>query len=275
MKLLPSFGRARTLAVGLVLVSSACSADLEDDFLQFFEMRNEILTCGLAPQEYPRRKPKMKKPTCQVYMKCPACEAMGVVELAEPDFGQFAGRLKKVGRLTKYKCPLCNGKRIWQAYVDADKLRMAPAHAFEKYEIRHREKDDVLVGSAFIPRHIYDNMSKEEVKQAEKDFGSPCKSCNWTGVVPCKKCKGRGVVECKEKRCESGWWVQSGYIHPGTLQAGRMRMDHARNGGQKDITVTRCAKCGGVVQVLCPECFGKCGLPCKKCNGLGISQKRK
>lgn len=270
------FRFSHALAACLVLVSVTCrAADLEDEFVEFFEKRNELLCRRLAPHEYPGRKQPVNLPTCQVNMKCPACRATGEVELAEPDFGQFAGRLKKIGRKERYKCPLCGGRRRWQTYVDADTLRMAPSRAFGRYETRHRDKDEVPVGSAFIPRHIYDNMSKGEVKQAEKEFGSPCKSCNWTGVVTCNKCKGQGVVECKDKRCQNGWWVQSGNIHPGTLQAGRLRMDSGRNGHQKDITVSPCTKCGGVSIVLCPECLGKCGFPCKKCNGMGISQKRK
>ena len=257
-----------------IFAAPVCQADLTKDFMEYFEARNKMATSGLGGDDSSATFVMCEHPSCMETVKCPVCE-YGKATISEPDMGQFVGRLLKKGRAEKIDCPLCKGRGKLNMYHDPDDLVRIVSLARENFENLHITQDDGAVGYAFVPRHILDNMNKDDQSRVESKYGVPCKTCNWSGIVKCAKCKGRGILDCNGKGCKLGWVSDGGKrkTQMVTLSCGNRVPRRTTGYGENGPTVMRCQKCEGIAKIVCPECDGTRCKPCQKCNGLGYAKK--
>lgn len=258
-------------------------AALAVSFLPYFEAKNEAANWILDPPPDGAEAKSAERPDLGAFERCPICEGRGEIVLEEGNFGQGGGRIggPQVKRL---KCPACKGAKRIQTYVDPSALAAQVARDRERFASDHLAKGDIPVGEAFVQRDRYDAKDKR-VKLVEKAYGSPCRTCNWTGIEPCKKCSGAGWRPCQNKDCKGGWDVSTTTTSISRSRSGGSSGNHynrgfSNSGGSRrysrketKVNVTVCPECGGAARVLCPECGGRRAKPCRKCSGLGVKQK--
>lgn len=219
-------------------------------FIPFFEARNQVANfVAEPPPEETAVKPEL--PDMMVRDACPGCGGNGELVLVEPNCGQYKGRLGTVKKVRR-PCKLCGGKRRIQSFMVLSALARQVAADRIAFTTKHQSKGDIAVGEAFVPREIFDGLSREIRKLVAESYGHPCKKCNWTGIEACKKCKGSGFVPCTNADCEGGWDVKRTVVRKETK-----------------VSVAPCQTCGGAKLLVCPECNGLRAKPCQKCNGTG------
>ena len=270
-------------SVCVAAVAAPSAPGIVEEYLRFFEARNAAAAGILAP---PSQHGEMKisgedfqRPDAIVRMRCPACKGKGAIEVEEPDFGQWAGRMGRSPRRPE-KCPVCAGRKTWRAYEDQRVLEAGVAQALSAFSSAHLAKGDVSVGNAFVPRQVYDNADRKRLRLVEKTFGQECKKCNWTGLEECKRCRGEGTVKCSNKDCKGGWIVTK---RTRTTRSGgrshRSSCSRSYGGGSshsskvEEISVAECPVCRSTGMLVCQECNGMCSHICSKCRGTGVKSK--
>lgn len=252
-------------------------------FLDFFEARNQIANFIITPPAN-GQVVQAEKPKLFVRETCPGCNGEGKLILKEPDFGQSKGRMG-ISRKTTKTCPLCQGKKAIEAFVNPNDLALQVSKDLTTFASRHQGKGEIAVGGAFIPNDKYDTLDKDHRKLIEETFGHPCKKCNWTGLEACKKCSGRGIIPCSNNDCKGGWAVVTTTTEKTVVKSGGNSNNYSGGGyrshnnsrrtsvKETKVNVSPCPVCGGAKFIPCPECSGRRAAPCKKCNGLGIKVK--
>lgn len=258
------------------MLGANCMADpLVDMWVRYFEERNALANMMLAPPGAMRSPIAAERPGTMTRMACPTCGGMGDVIAQEPDYGQWEGRLNKAGKKVRTRCPMCNGRKGWQAYFNPKELYAIVTRARNIFMTAHQTNGDISVGQAFVSRQLHDASHRKQLKLVEETYAKPCSKCEWTGIEECKKCKGAGTVKCPNKDCKSGWIVtktvteyspshsRGSYHHHGSRHSSR----------RESVAVEQCPVCKAASAVICEDCQGRRAQPCSKCHGLGFKQK--
>lgn len=265
----------RCALLGALVAGFAARANLADEWLQFFESRNTTANLLLAPLGTVRPDANLERPDAMTRMTCPVCDGKGAVNVQEPDYGQWEGRLNKGGKMERRTCPLCAGKKMWRAYIEPRELYAIIAQARNAFVAAHQAAGEIPAGLAFVTRELHDSVPRKQLKLVDDAYGKPCSRCEWSGIEECKKCKGAGTVKCTGKDCKDGWIVTRTVVETSPGRSYGHSRHHRRSTTRREtVSVSMCPVCQGAYLLVCPECDGRRAAPCSKCHGLGFKQKR-
>ncbi len=255
----------------LILAVSALSTFAQSDALsqgaqKFFEAKNNL---SLTAASINKAEAKTSAEDCadavdkikdyltfQTY-RCPVCKGKKPFIVLEPDKGQLKGKIKASELKGEHRitCPVCRGKGRLHGYREISEMMRAFAEGRIQFEAEHRAKGDELVGRAFVNGTV--ELKPKQLAAVGTAFGVECRSCGWTGVAKCRECSNKGIVKCDAPKCRGTGWI----IEKDSTSTAKTR---------KPPIVTMCEKCRGTGEVLCPDCYGKRGIPCDRCKGQGL-----